>query len=459
MASRAALALVLALIAVNVYRAATQAITIDEAFTYNSFVARPFAETVKYYDANNHVLHSIMVRLSTAVFGVSELTVRLPALLGGALYLLAAWRLCRYALGGGWMMLLATAMLGLNPFILDYLSAARGYGLGLAFLLIAMDQMTRYLGNSRRGRLYGAGVALGLAAASQLVFLVPGVALAATFAGILLRQRRSRATIWMLVDHLLIPWIVTAFVILVVPLSRATGGHYYYGAGSLSEAIWSLVAASFTERVLGVDLRWFVAAAALLVAASGVALVLVLRRSEPPRGGEAVAALAGGAMVFSLAALVAAHHVAGVLYPMERTGIYWVPLFVLAGFGLARGRAIRAAVVVVSLLCLVQFAQLFRVSYYRLWLGGAGVHRIVSALRASETGARRVRVSGSWEFEPALNFYRGMYRLEWMEPVVRGAPEDPGDYHVFTGPDAGVADRLGLRVLYRDPLTGAVLAR
>ncbi|HWQ55267.1 MAG TPA: glycosyltransferase family 39 protein [Bryobacteraceae bacterium] len=449
----------MALIAVNVYRAATQAITIDEAYTYNTFVERGVADSVKYYDANNHVLHTILVKLSTAVFGVSELTVRLPSVLGGALYLTAVWRLCSYAFGGGWMMLLAVAMLGLNPFVLDYLSIARGYGLGLAFLLLAMDQLTRYFGDLRRGRLYGAGVALGLAVASQLVFLVPGAGLATAFAAIVLRRARSRASVWMLVDHFAIPGIVTAFVILVVPLSRAIVGHYYYGAVSLSQAVWSLVAASFTPWALSVDLWWFIAALALLVAASGAAFVLVLRRAERPGGGEAVAALAGGTMVFSLAALVAAHHAAGVLYPLERTGIYWVPLFVLAGFGLARRRGARAVVAVVSLLCVVQFAQLFRVSYYRPWMGDAGVQRIVAALRARERGARGVRVSGSWEFEPALNFYRRMYRLEWMEPAVRGAPDDPGDYHVFTGPDAGMADRLGLRVLYRDSLTGAVLAR
>jgi hypothetical protein len=57
-----------------------------------------------------------------------------------------------------------------------------------------------------------------------------------------------------------------------------------------------------------------------------------------------------------------------------------------------------------------------------------------------------------------LNFYRGMYRLEWLEPVERGAPDAPGEYHAFIAGDAAAADRLGLRVIYRDPLSGAVLA-
>ena len=168
--------------------------------------------------------------------------------------------------------------------------------------------------------------------------------------------------------------------------------------------------------------------------------------------------LTGGAVVLSLAALIGMHHAAGMPYPLDRTGIYWLPLLVLAAFSLARRRAARAAVAVVALCCLLQFALLFRVDRYGAWTSDAGARRMVEALRAREKGARPVRVTGSWQLEPALNFYRRTLGLNWLAPVERGAVNAPGDYRAFTAEDAAAVDRLGLRVVYRDPVSGAVLA-
>ena len=69
----------------NVYRAATQSVTIDEAFTYNAFLAGPVDDLFTKYDANHHILNSLLAKLSISLLGLSELTLRLPSLLGGLL--------------------------------------------------------------------------------------------------------------------------------------------------------------------------------------------------------------------------------------------------------------------------------------------------------------------------------------------------------------------------------------
>src|SRR5436189_1689879 len=80
--------LVLALLAMNIYRAWAQPITTDEAFTYNLYVDGPASKIFTYYDANNHVLHTILCRMSVKLFGLSEFTMRIPSLLGGLFYLI-----------------------------------------------------------------------------------------------------------------------------------------------------------------------------------------------------------------------------------------------------------------------------------------------------------------------------------------------------------------------------------
>ena len=69
----ACVALLLAMLGVvNVYRARTQSITYDEAVTYDAFVVGPMSHAFTGYNANNHVLFTILAKLTTGAIGTSE---------------------------------------------------------------------------------------------------------------------------------------------------------------------------------------------------------------------------------------------------------------------------------------------------------------------------------------------------------------------------------------------------
>jgi len=87
-----------------VARALSQSITIDEADTYLSFVA-PDWPSYWYPSNNNHVLNSILMRLFIWLFGLSQLSVRGPALIGAAIYIVAAYRLCKMIAAGSHLLL------------------------------------------------------------------------------------------------------------------------------------------------------------------------------------------------------------------------------------------------------------------------------------------------------------------------------------------------------------------
>ncbi|HEV2689456.1 MAG TPA: hypothetical protein VGV35_12920 [Bryobacteraceae bacterium] len=68
------------LLAVNVYRAWTQAITTDEAYSFSSFAAARPINLLNSYGTAYHILHTELVFLSAQLFPLSEFTLRLPSL-------------------------------------------------------------------------------------------------------------------------------------------------------------------------------------------------------------------------------------------------------------------------------------------------------------------------------------------------------------------------------------------
>ena len=126
-----AFALLATLFSTNVYRAWTQSITYDEALTYLEFVAPAFSKMGQVYDANNHVLFTLLAKVSIWLLGLSEFSLSLPSLLGGLIYFAACFQLSRLLFGSGFLFLMSVTALALNPYLLDFLSAARGVRISL----------------------------------------------------------------------------------------------------------------------------------------------------------------------------------------------------------------------------------------------------------------------------------------------------------------------------------------
>ena len=74
--SRLTILLIVGLLATNVYRAVSQSVAIDEAYTYNVFLAGPVDDLFTKYNANHHVLNSLFCKVSIGLLGLSEFSLR-----------------------------------------------------------------------------------------------------------------------------------------------------------------------------------------------------------------------------------------------------------------------------------------------------------------------------------------------------------------------------------------------
>ena len=477
----------LGVLALNAYRAATQSITIDEAYTYTEFVEAPFNETLTRYDANQHILFSIAARITTAILPAPEFSLRLPTVVAGAVFLVVICLLCARALGATPLFAAAIGLVALNPFLLDYLSAARGYGLALAFWFSGLFLFLKGLRPPNAPGAIAAGALCAmLSVAANLTFAFPAAGLTGMMLLLLFVKRRYR-----LLPYLALPVVFIGLLLYASPLRHARPAHFYHGAPTISESVNSLGAYTFfyrsenftlagmpnwlsaTERrVLG----WLRIALAIL-AAGGVAAVLRgIRRSRSSLETDELSSLItllGGSSLLGAVLLVTAHHLFGVLYPASRTGLFWIVGASLLGPLLAGklkrwpryGRAAAVILATAGLACAAYLGSQIRTGYYAEWRYDAGTKEMVRRIDALPRTARPLRAGVSWTLASSMEYYRRVWKLDW-DPVVRMPAEQleqrarAGEFQcvVLLPMDRHALERIGWRQIFRDPGTGAILA-
>jgi len=506
----AAIALLTTLFLINCYRAATQSVVHDEAYSWQEYLSGPVSIIFQYYDANNHFLATLLSRLSTALFGVSAFSMRLPTLLAGAWYFCSVFLLCVLLFEDGILLVVAVGLLALNPILLDFLVAARGYGLAMAGLFWALLQMITYLRevsagslNPERTRLWKAAAGLAVAFAANLTMLIPAAILAVLFVAVL-RQARGRpassppplvATAskkkrrktpnppeTAMGDtreplHFIVPLLLFGFAyFLAAPIETASMQNFYAGTDSLAASARNLAEASFAYSdgaaslvTSSVHSVWLWCVISLLAAAvvAGVLTALHLIRANHLRaatGPEIAVVLTAPTVVSSVLLLVLAHLIKELPYPVDRTGLYFVPLSLLCLamlLKLSRDRlpapAWWAGLAVCGIVIFVFVLQISLKSFY-VWRYDADTEHIFSLIEKRRSANGAVRLGVSWQLEPALNFYRVTRGASWLAPIERDGFEGDRQLYVFIPADAGQLERLGVKELYRGAISGTVLA-
>lgn len=285
----------------------------------------------------------------------------------------------------------------------------------------------------------------------------------------------ARRRFWKAVDGFVGPGIVAAFLVLAVPLTRATRGQFFYGVNTLREFAEGMINPSFFHdpRVWKVGIylpkfgSWFTAIrvailpafllATLAVGAMAVRRWMRSRRFAEVDRNDRALLLIGGTLALMFVMIVVNWNLLGVLYPSARTGIYWAPFVTLAVLGLIRKSYLGIPALSFALVSIGLFAGGFTTGYYAEWKYDRQTKDVARLIEARH-GQREVRVGASWELEPSTNFYRRRFRLAWLKPVEGTGPDGDYDYYYLMPRDAGLIEKRNLRVVLRDPLTGSVLA-
>lgn len=439
-------------------RAAVQSITIDEANTYVQFASR---HLYLWYGANNHILNSTLIYGFTRLLGPSQFTARLPALLGAAFYITAAYRLCRLLGASLLVQLTVFVCLVFNPFIFDYLVAARGYSLALGFLMWALVFFAEsYLQGGpliTACAVSSACAGLSVSANFSFAFVNLSAMLAILFSAF---YQRPRAWIRLLLACAL-PGAGIFAIVCGYALLHTHPGELIYGASSLSDTFGTIIEASLFETRVDF-LKPFVIPLVGVTGLLWLTYVIVSRAKAPiARFGLAAAAI----FAVTIGIHWTAFHLFGLLLPKDRTGIYFFPLFMIAAGVLASipppsplGRYLRVGFLGSLMIMATYFLLCLRLTYFKEWFWDADVQRTYSVLSCLNRENQLTHVASTWEYRGPLNFYQRANPTSMQEIDDQFDPQQTQVYVVDTLHSPDVLPGKDLKIFYRSPTTDLVLA-
>ncbi len=477
-------------------RAASLSIVHDEAITYFIQLFRSFAGVLTYAHPlmpNNHFLNTFLIKIFTGLFGSSEFVVRMPALLGCALYLTAVYRIGRVFLSGP-RLLLGVALLTLHPFLMDFFSCSRGYALGVGLLAMGIYFLLCRIkeGGSRRDakNTFWAASLSALSVFAHLTFINIYAAMLCVLAALEAREvfwggqheGSDAAGYKTFLTRLLVsfgPGLLFLAGVYVFFVPHILGdvelrllehdGMWSYTIGGLVEA----TAYGKTAFAQGV----FSAAIIVILALAGLSCcVLVVRwiKKKPlSRLDHFLLCLAGLLLIYSLL-WVFQHKALKMAYPCARWVISYIPLLLLLVVVLAEGaRRNRKAFLRIpgtalfylfsSALCL-HYLTCLNITHFHIWKYDAATKEMLATIWDLEKGNapadRSIQLNCDWLFDPTIGFYIYTQKYWWL--TRERPPEEKDvqpDYYYYTDEREDILYGKHLELVKKSDVSGAWLAR
>lgn len=199
-------------------------------------------------DANNHLLNSFLGKVCYSIFGDHIWAIRLPNVFSFLLFFYAAYRLAgllRYEYTKYFFLIGMTCI----PYVLDYFAYCRGYGMSMAFMLMAVCFFLEINKEYRSGKAIMMAVLLVLGIYANLNILITAV-LIMGYIGIKLLIEARKYDEWKPFYYYVVLCIMVVFSLYFAAVhaySLKMNGALYYGS---KDGLWLTTGATLSQFVL-----------------------------------------------------------------------------------------------------------------------------------------------------------------------------------------------------------------
>jgi len=399
-------------------RAVTLGFTYDEVWTIDWFVPLPVMEIVNYTPAssNNHMLNTLLIKLMFIIGGESEFVARIPNVLGGLMFITFAYKITSRHLKP-FIGICAFLLLLLNPFLLDFFSLARGYGLALGFQMWSLCYLVLFVRERRQRYASISLIAATLAVLSNWALMnywivLFGIVTALPFLFRNLYPQKKQVAFN----------FVTALTLLALayePIRKLMDkGELYYGGenGLYDDTFTSLTKYTFYSHfetpAMMLALDCFLVIFLLIV----LAAFYFNRIFHTPK--NVLLAL----LALSITSVVVQHYVLDTLYILDRTALYLVPITFLILCFSVNEFSVKWVPKVVMVTVVAAFGLNFfaRANFYKttLWSFDSHTEEILETL--NEQGKRTndtLKVEISWVFASTFGYYSSRNKYPYIQFV------------------------------------------
>lgn len=406
------------------FRAYTLSFTHDESLSFgivqriNTYFETP----------NNHMLNTLLMSVSSSLFGDSEFALRLPNMLAFGIYLFA-WYYILKSEKSFWLTLIGLSLALINPFMIEFFALARGYGLSIGFLTLGLiflirNGFTNHPIPTLLKDFALSGLLISLATLSNLsvINILIGMLGIFTLKFIFATTRNPIPLKYKLIflSTFTLTSLVLAYCIQWL-LHLSDLNQLYFGASSIKETIDYFIGTFLYDT----NYQWlntFIKITVPLWISLGLFTTLKQKRYNSPL------LLISLLLCILIVGLFTEHLFFGALYPIKRTALFIAPLIMLILFYSAQSIAnyfnlkTKTVIPLALILLLALSTNFMKAANFNScysWPDDSHIKEVMLTLK-EETKNQKVKATFScyWAYEPTINYYINRWDMN-LENVTR----------------------------------------
>lgn len=420
-------------------RAYLLSITWDEAFNYLEFTRNGilFSYNAGGMSANNHLLNTWLTYLTTSLFGVSEFSLRIPNLIAHILFLFFTAKIS-FEFSSRLFVVSAFLVLNLNPYLLDFFSLSRGYGLSYGLLAGSIWYLYLFLKNNLAVKysilslLFSMVATLAHLTLIQFVFSLTIVIFIIDYFFSVPKNSIAKKIFSVVKKNYLSTTCLIIFCMIILPLGTGLhkAGALFYGGnkGFWTDTVLTVIDRLLYEKSYPILLKSFLSFSCIILML--LTLVIVIRKIRNKKTRAYQLMLPALLILLCLCSFVSIlqHYLFNTLYLTERTALYLLILFSFLFVFLAKdfiesNRKIFFIMPFVAGIVLLHFINCFNLYYVLEWKWDADIKTMIKDIEASRKINSEPKFNLTMgvplEFEQPVNFYRVTNNLSWLNVATR----------------------------------------
>lgn len=437
------------LLAYIAFRAFNMSLTHDESLSYSIV----WGNTTYEQDANNHLLNTALMNFIVKKWHDDEWLLRLPNILSFIIYAFFSFKISQH-LSNNFLRLSAFLLLLLNPFILDFFSLARGYGLSLAMMMGSIYYALKITDNhkSLKNNVLFAIFSI-LTVYANFTLLIFYLSIMTVWGMTWLLREKGRLTAYWLPLSIVAFHTYNLYYLLYFLFSLKKNGKLYAGGKYLVESIVESNIICWAYNDDSMLLKYIPLITGIVISLFFILIGNIVLKLLQEQKINIIPIVLGLCVLIPFLQ----NHILGILYPLERTATFYYVLWILGIVFLSFKNDIlegiyRTFLRGLTLLVMFNFFKTANLTHSHSWEYDKHTKEMMQTLKTlkeNQTLSDTTQMSVFWLYYPASNvYYRPKFQYTWLK-IEQYDAEKSSEADVLYLPEEE-AHKLFLKKNYRE---------